>query len=79
MLDTLAEIEFQLGHPERAVEIIQEAIAQAEDERYAAYYREQLRRFRGERAAEDRPDAPSPWHFFRSPPEPDEGETGITV
>ncbi len=77
MLDTLAEIEFQLGHAERAAEIIEEAIAQAEDERYAAYYREQRRRFRGERDAEDRPEAPSPWHFFRAPPPPE--EPGVTV
>ena len=78
MLDTLAEIEFQLGRAERAAEIIEEAIAQAEDERYAAYYREQLRRFLGERAADDRPDAPSPWHFFRrAPAEPE--DPGITV
>lgn len=77
ILDTLAEIEFQLGRPERAVEIIEEAIAQAEDERFAGYYREQLRRFRGERDAEDRPDAPSPWHLFRVPRTPE--DPGITV
>jgi tetratricopeptide (TPR) repeat protein len=77
ILDTLAEIEFQLGRPERAVEIIEEAIAQAEDERFAGYYREQLRRFRGERDAEDRPDAPSPWHLFRVPRAAE--DPGITV
>jgi tetratricopeptide (TPR) repeat protein len=77
MLDTLAEIEFQLGRPERAVEIIEEAIAQAEDESFAGYYREQLRRFRGERDAEDRPDAPTLWHLFRAPRAPE--DPGITV
>jgi hypothetical protein len=55
MLDTLAEIEFQLGR----------------------YYREQLRRFRGERDAEDRPDAPTLWHLFRAPRAPE--DPGITV
>ncbi|HEY5659014.1 MAG TPA: rhomboid family intramembrane serine protease, partial [Myxococcota bacterium] len=80
MLDTLAEIEFQLGRPERAAEIIEEAIAQAEDERFAEYYREQRRRFRGERAADDRPEAPMLWHFFPAPREPEEAEeSGVMV
>jgi membrane associated rhomboid family serine protease len=78
MLDTLAEIEFQLGHPERATAIIEEAIAQAENGHFAAYYREQRRRFLGERDADDRPDAPSPWRLFRAPP-PAPEEPGVTV
>ena len=56
---------------------IGEAIAQAEDEHFAVYYREQLRRFLGERDADDRPDAPSPWHLFRVPRAPE--DPGITV
>jgi membrane associated rhomboid family serine protease len=77
MLDTLAEIEFQLGRPERALEIIEEAIARAEDEAFADYYREQLRRFRGERDAEDRPEPPSLWHLFPKPRAPE--EPGVRV
>ena len=79
MLDTLAEVQFQLGHPERALVIIDEAIAQEPDE---VYYREQRRRFLGERDRDDRPDppqAPAPWD---APPErdaPAPSDAGITV
>jgi membrane associated rhomboid family serine protease len=55
LLDTLAEIYFQQGDAERAVDVIDEAIALAPDE---AYFTEQRRRFIGERAADDRPQAP---------------------
>lgn len=55
LLDTLAEVYFQLGRNEDAVETIEQAIALAPDE---AYYREQRRRFLGERAADDRPEPP---------------------
>jgi membrane associated rhomboid family serine protease len=55
LLDTLAEVYFQLGRGEDAVETIDQAIALDPDE---AYYREQRRRFLGERAADDRPAPP---------------------
>jgi membrane associated rhomboid family serine protease len=59
ILDTLAEVQFMLGWPERAVETIDEAIAHAPD---VDYFREQRRRFTGERDADDRPAAPIlPW------------------
>ena len=53
LLDTLAELQFQLGRTSDAIATIGEAIARDPDERY---YQEQLRRFRGERP--DRPEAP---------------------
>jgi membrane associated rhomboid family serine protease len=56
ILDTLAEVQFQLGRSDLAVEIIDEAIAREPDE---PYYREQRRRFTGERPADDRPPDPS--------------------
>ncbi len=56
LLDTLAEIAFIRGRPEDAVALIDEAIALAPEE---PYYREQRRRFTGERAADDRPADPS--------------------
>jgi len=66
ILDTLAEVQFALGWPERAVETIDEAIAYAPE---VDYFREQRRRFTGERAAADRPEAPLiPW-WPGSPPE----------
>ena len=58
ILDTLAEVHFQLGHREAAVAAIDEAILREPDE---DYYREQRRRFLGERDPEDRPYlAPQP-------------------
>jgi membrane associated rhomboid family serine protease len=78
ILDTLAEVQFALGWPERAVETIDEAIAQAPD---VEYFHEQRRRFTGERDADDRPDAPLvPWLI--DPPGPDDppfGEPGLSV
>ena len=65
LLDTLAEVEFQRGHASAAVDTIDEAIALAPD---VDYFREQRRRFRGERAADDRPAPPSPY-FERAPEE----------
>ena len=56
ILDTLAEVQFQLGQRERAVETIDRAIAREPSE---SYYREQRRRFTGERAAADRPPDPA--------------------
>lgn len=55
ILDTLAEVHFQLGHREEAVAAIDEAILREPDE---DYYREQRRRFLGERDREDRPYLP---------------------
>jgi hypothetical protein len=55
LLDTLAEVHFQAGDTERALRVIDEAIALAPDE---PYYREQRRRFLGERAPDDRPAPP---------------------
>lgn len=75
VLDTLAEAHFAAGQREKAVEVIDEAIALApEDE----YFREQRRRFTGERPADDRPEPPSlPWPW-RQPPEGEApgGESG---
>lgn len=56
ILDTLAEVQFQLGRNELAIQIIDRAIAR---EPYESYYREQRRRFTGERPADDRPPDPS--------------------
>jgi tetratricopeptide (TPR) repeat protein len=55
-LDTLAEIHFRNGRSEQALELIGAAIGLAPGE---PYYREQRRRFLGERAADDRPADPS--------------------
>jgi membrane associated rhomboid family serine protease len=63
LLDTLAEVYFQLGRSEDAVATIDDAIALAPDE---PYYAEQRRRFLGERAADDRPEPPEDL-----PPEPE--------
>lgn len=56
LLDTLAEVQFQLGRDDLAIQIIDRAIARQPDE---PYYREQRRRFTGERPADDRPPDPS--------------------
>lgn len=77
-LDTLAELLFSLGDREGAIATIDEAIGLSGGERY---FREQRRRFRGERRAEDRPDPPAiPWPERELPdpedslsPGPDEG------
>jgi membrane associated rhomboid family serine protease len=53
ILDTLAEVHFQLGHREAAVSAIDEAILRDPDK---DYYREQRRRFLGERDRDDRPE-----------------------
>jgi membrane associated rhomboid family serine protease len=76
LLDTLAEVLFQLGESEHAVETIERAIAQEPDE---PYYREQRRRFLGERPADDRPPDPALRPREREgPPLPPDAE-GITV
>ena len=67
LLDTLAEVYFQLGRSEEAVSTIDEAI----DLRPGVpYFVEQRRRFLGERAADDRPEPPA------EGPGGDEGEDG---
>lgn len=77
ILDTLAEVQFQLGHPELAVSIIERAISREPDE---PYYREQRRRFTGERPADDRPPDPSlrPAPSPARPPLPPDDE-GLTT
>lgn len=64
LLDTLAEVQFQRGRADDAVDTIEEAIALAPG---VPYFEEQRRRFRGERAADDRPDPPLPF-FEPTPP-----------
>lgn len=71
LLDTLAEVQFQLGRSEAAVATIQEAIVR---QPFEPYYREQLRRFLGERDAEDRPSPPG---FPEEPAPP--ADPGISV
>ena len=58
LLDTLAEVEFRNGHADAAVDAIDEAIRLAPEE---PYFREQKRRFTGDRAADDRPKPPDPF------------------
>jgi membrane associated rhomboid family serine protease len=58
VLDTLAEVQFQLGFDSAAIATIDEAIALAPED---SYYREQRRRFLGERGSDDRPADPLPW------------------
>jgi hypothetical protein len=56
LLDTLAEVLFASGDIYGALEVIDEAIDIAREE---PYFREQRRRFTGERSADDRPPPPS--------------------
>lgn len=56
LLDTLAEIAFLRGRPGEAVQLIDEAISLVPRIRY---FREQRRRFLGQRAADDRPPGPT--------------------
>jgi rhomboid protease GluP len=63
ILDTLAEVLFRRGEPEAALATIDQAIALEPDE---AYFREQRRRFTGERGFDDRP--PPPGFPFGFPP-----------
>ena len=55
LLDTLAEIRFLLGDEAEATAIIEEAILLSPG---VSYYREQRRRFLGDRAPDDRPPPP---------------------
>jgi len=74
LLDTLAEVYFQSGEHDRAVDVIDEAIALVPDE---PYFREQRRRFTGDRDPADRPPPPDPGP--RSPPEGPDGEDGPAI
>lgn len=56
VLDTLAEVLFQRGDAERALDTIDRAIELAPG---VSYFVEQRHRFRGERARDDRPDPPN--------------------
>lgn len=58
ILDTLAEAQWRMGDEGAALATIDEAIALQPDE---PYFREQRRRFAGERAPEDRPAPPGRW------------------
>jgi hypothetical protein len=64
ILDTLAEVQFGLGMDAAAISAIDEAIALDPEE---TYYREQRRRFTGERARGNRPEYIPP--MFREPKE----------
>lgn len=64
ILDTLAEALFQAGRSGEAVAVIEEAIDLVPGE---VYFREQRRRFTGERPADDRPAPPERW----IPPRPE--------
>jgi membrane associated rhomboid family serine protease len=67
ILDTLAEVRFAMGDVMGALDAIDEAIMMTGDD---PYFREQRRRFTGERAADDRPEAPTlPW-IMREPEPP---------
>lgn len=72
ILDTLAEVHFQLGHRAQAITAIDEAILRDPDKRH---YREQRRRFLGEneRGAEEHPDPQRPQ------PEARPDEPGLSV
>ncbi len=67
LLDTLAEVQFQSGDGEAAVETIDEAIALVPG---VTYFEEQRRRFTGERDRNDRPAPPDESTFESSPAEP---------
>lgn len=71
LIDTLAELQFLLGDAEQAVRTIERAIELAPDE---DYYREQRRRFLGERAADDRPADPALRGAPQAPAPPPERE-----
>jgi hypothetical protein len=79
ILDTLAEVQFSLGQTLNAIATIEEAIAHDPEE---AYYREQWKRFSGERDSDDRPQYVPP--MFRDPGnqrrrEPPQSDPGLTV
>ena len=59
ILDTLAEVQFQLGRTQEAILTIDRAIAGETDTCHLRYYLEQRRRFTGERDPDDRPEDPA--------------------
>lgn len=67
ILDTLAEVLFQVGRPADALLTIDEAIRLDPDERY---FREQRRRFLGERPSQDRPAPPRLEPLLPTPEDP---------
>ncbi|UCE85673.1 MAG: rhomboid family intramembrane serine protease [Deltaproteobacteria bacterium] len=69
MLDTLAEVHFVAGRVEEAIATIDEAIALAPRVRY---FREQRRRFTGERDPDARPVPPGGPPWLAPPTEPEE-------
>ena len=75
ILDTLAEVHFQLGQPDLAIEAIDRAIDREPGE---DYYVEQRRRFTGERDPDDRPPDPALGPREREAPLPPEQE-GLRV
>ena len=72
ILDTLAEVFFQMGRSTDALATIDEAIRLEPGERY---FREQRQRFTGERPSEDRPAPPGFEPLYPVPLE----EPGIRV
>jgi membrane associated rhomboid family serine protease len=79
ILDTLAEVQFQLGNADAAISIINEAIELDPDE---SYFLEQRRRFTGEREPDDRPDYIPPMLRDRAEPpsgEPNDAEQELTI
>ena len=80
ILDTLAEVQFGLGLNDAAISAIDEAIALDPTE---TYYREQRRRFSGERARGDRPEYIPPIFRDRNdigpPAEIEPGEPDLRV
>jgi tetratricopeptide (TPR) repeat protein len=67
LLDTLAEVLFQVGRSAEALRTIEEAILLEPAE---PYYREQRRRFRGERPFDDRPAPPGLPGILELPEDP---------
>ena len=74
VLDTLAEVFFVAGYPQVAVEVIDEALRIAGEDRY---FQEQRLRFLGERPADDRPAPPrAPWIYRQPERSPDTDPRG---
>ena len=67
LLDTLAETLFQIGELDAAVAVIDEAISITRGDEY---FREQRKRFTGERDSEDRPAPPVQGWWFRKRQQP---------
>jgi membrane associated rhomboid family serine protease len=80
ILDTLAEVQFGIGMDAEAISTIDEAIALDPNE---VYYREQRKRFTGERARGDRPEYAPPTlrdpKRLPPPAEVDREELGLRV